>query len=150
MCERITVAEFRSSSSPHQTGSLLFVHHPLAALLKMSGEKPVLTPLKSGAELVRSVPSPHPSPPVSTRLCAGVHCDSVCPDGRWGPNCSYSCTCENGGSCSPEDGTCVCPPGYRGTNCRRGKEGPSQPHKQTHPNDESFGYLCSKGVMTSA
>ncbi|CAB1338888.1 unnamed protein product [Coregonus sp. 'balchen'] len=39
----------------------------------------------------------------------GVHCDGVCVEGRWGPDCSYSCTCENGGSCSPEDGTCTLP-----------------------------------------
>ncbi|PWA23322.1 hypothetical protein CCH79_00018918 [Gambusia affinis] len=48
-----------------------------------------------------------------------VHCDSVCSEGLWGPNCSSSCSCENGGSCSPEDGGCVCAAGYRGTNCRR-------------------------------
>uniref|UniRef100_A0A3B3WUD0 EGF-like domain-containing protein n=1 Tax=Poecilia mexicana TaxID=48701 RepID=A0A3B3WUD0_9TELE len=39
---------------------------------------------------------------------AGVHCDSVCSEGLWGPNCSSSCSCENGGSCAPEDGSCVC------------------------------------------
>lgn len=66
-------------------------------------------------------------------FCAGVHCDSVCEEGRWGPNCSYSCTCENGGSCSPEDGTCVCTPGYRGTNCRRSKETQQHTiHTHTH------------------
>lgn len=52
----------------------------------------------------------------------GVHCSSVCEAGRWGPDCSYGCTCDHGGSCSPEDGSCVCAPGYRGTNCRRSKE----------------------------
>lgn len=50
---------------------------------------------------------------------AGIHCDNVCPQGFWGPNCSFSCSCQNGGSCSPEDGTCVCAPGYRGTSCKR-------------------------------
>lgn len=66
-------------------------------------------------------------------FCAGVHCDSVCEEGHWGPNCSYSCTCENGGSCSPEDGTCVCAPGYRGTNCRRSKEAlQTQKHISAH------------------
>lgn len=52
---------------------------------------------------------------------AGIHCDSVCPQGFWGPNCSVSCSCQNGGSCSPADGTCVCAPGYRGTSCKRSK-----------------------------
>ena len=69
-------------------------------------------------------------------FCAGVHCDSVCEEGRWGPNCSYSCTCENGGSCSPEDGTCVCTPGYRGTNCRRSKEA-QHTHTHTHTHTHS-------------
>lgn len=56
---------------------------------------------------------------------AGIHCDNVCPQGFWGPNCSFSCSCQNGGSCSPEDGTCVCAPGYRGTSCKR-SERPSR------------------------
>lgn len=51
----------------------------------------------------------------------GIHCDSICPRGYWGPNCSMTCSCQNGGSCSPEDGACVCAPGYRGTSCKRSK-----------------------------
>lgn len=51
----------------------------------------------------------------------GIHCDNICSQGRWGPNCSISCSCENGGSCSPEDGTCDCAPGYRGPLCQRSK-----------------------------
>ncbi|MBN3280536.1 MEG10 protein, partial [Polyodon spathula] len=50
---------------------------------------------------------------------AGIHCDSVCAEGRWGPNCSLSCNCKNGASCSPDEGTCECAPGYRGTTCQR-------------------------------
>uniref|UniRef100_S4RQG8 Multiple EGF like domains 10 n=1 Tax=Petromyzon marinus TaxID=7757 RepID=S4RQG8_PETMA len=50
---------------------------------------------------------------------AGLHCDNVCPEGRWGPNCSLSCNCNNGASCSPDDGTCECAFGYRGTTCQR-------------------------------
>lgn len=53
------------------------------------------------------------------RVLTGIHCDSICPQGFWGPNCSMTCSCQNGGSCSPEDGTCVCAPGYRGTSCKR-------------------------------
>lgn len=48
----------------------------------------------------------------------GIHCDSVCAEGRWGPNCSLSCNCKNGASCSPDEGACECAPGFRGTTCQ--------------------------------
>lgn len=51
----------------------------------------------------------------------GIHCDSVCAEGRWGPNCSLPCYCKNGASCSPDDGICECAPGFRGTTCQRSK-----------------------------
>lgn len=51
----------------------------------------------------------------------GIHCDSVCAEGRWGPNCSLPCNCKNGASCSPDEGTCECAPGYRGATCQRSK-----------------------------
>lgn len=54
-------------------------------------------------------------------VCTGIHCDSVCAEGRWGPNCSLPCNCKNGASCSPDEGTCECAPGYRGTTCQRSK-----------------------------
>lgn len=54
-------------------------------------------------------------------LVSGVHCDSVCAEGRWGPNCSLPCYCKNGASCSPDDGICECAPGFRGTTCQRSK-----------------------------
>lgn len=57
-------------------------------------------------------------------LPTGIRCDSMCPPGRWGPNCSVSCSCENGGSCSPEDGSCECAPGFRGPLCQRSKAEP--------------------------
>lgn len=49
----------------------------------------------------------------------GIHCDSVCTEGRWGPNCTLPCNCKNGASCSPDEGTCECAPGYRGAICQR-------------------------------
>ena len=86
--------------------------------------------------------SPHHSPltppPPLTRVClwpTGIHCDSMCPPGRWGPNCSVSCNCENGGSCSPEDGSCECAPGFRGPLCQRGK---ADPHQQTLASSSSL------------
>lgn len=48
-----------------------------------------------------------------------MHCDSVCSGGHWGPNCSKSCNCMNGASCSPDEGICECAPGYRGNTCQR-------------------------------
>lgn len=105
---------------------LLFLHHSLFSFFKFkwhvwnlvgSVRKGSLTSFKSRVTKNKAF--------CFTTDCvfsAGVHCNSVCEEGHWGPNCSYSCTCENGGSCSPEDGTCVCAPGYRGTNCRRSKE----------------------------
>ncbi|RMB92391.1 hypothetical protein DUI87_31192 [Hirundo rustica rustica] len=47
---------------------------------------------------------------------SGIHCDSVCAEGQWGPNCSLPCYCKNGASCSPDDGI-LCPSGRFGKNC---------------------------------
>lgn len=66
-------------------------------------------------------PTPHPPHPCPVCDVSGVHCDSVCAEGRWGPNCSLPCYCKNGASCSPDDGICECAPGFRGTTCQRSK-----------------------------
>lgn len=66
-----------------------------------------------------ALPASHSALPVC--LLSGVHCDSVCAEGRWGPNCSLPCYCKNGASCSPDDGICECAPGFRGTTCQRSK-----------------------------
>lgn len=49
----------------------------------------------------------------------GARCHLPCPDGFWGANCSKSCTCRNGGTCVPENGNCVCAPGFRGPSCQK-------------------------------
>lgn len=49
----------------------------------------------------------------------GTRCHLPCPEGFWGANCSKSCTCKNGGTCIPENGNCVCAPGFRGPSCQR-------------------------------
>ncbi|KAK1329203.1 hypothetical protein QTO34_011383 [Cnephaeus nilssonii] len=53
----------------------------------------------------------------------GTRCHLPCPEGFWGANCSNTCTCKNGGTCIPENGSCVCVPGFRGPSCQR----PCQP-----------------------
>lgn len=49
----------------------------------------------------------------------GPRCHLPCPEGFWGANCSNTCTCKNGGTCVPENGNCVCAPGFRGPSCQR-------------------------------
>ncbi|XP_072172636.1 receptor-type tyrosine-protein phosphatase S-like [Diadema setosum] len=45
---------------------------------------------------------------------------SKCPSGMWGESCDQSCDqCLNGGSCDPDSGLCVCPPGFMGTICEQ-------------------------------
>lgn len=62
--------------------------------------------------LLHSTPSPslflfrlYPLPLTRVQVWpTGIHCDSTCPPGRWGPNCSVSCSCERG-SYPCEDGS---------------------------------------------
>ncbi|KAK2105722.1 Multiple epidermal growth factor-like domains protein 6 [Saguinus oedipus] len=44
----------------------------------------------------------------------------ACPPDTFGKNCSFSCSCQNGGTCDPVTGACRCPPGVSGTNCEDG------------------------------
>ena len=44
---------------------------------------------------------------------------AVCPDGRWGVECSDVCDCAHG-SCSPISGRCICPAGWEGDRCEKG------------------------------
>ncbi|KTG31121.1 hypothetical protein cypCar_00045270, partial [Cyprinus carpio] len=88
------------------------------------------------------------------RQAESIHCDSICPQGFWGPNCSMTCSCQNGGSCSPEDGTCVCAPGYRGTSCKRSKlpvnfRSPSSDTLNTMSPSQSLS-LCPSGKYGKA
>jgi len=46
---------------------------------------------------------------------------SACPPGLHGPLCQLQCDCMNGASCHPASGRCVCPPGYLGARCHRGR-----------------------------
>ncbi|XP_071826140.1 hyalin-like isoform X5 [Apostichopus japonicus] len=45
----------------------------------------------------------------------GALCDSPCPTGKYGQDCSSTCECPN--SCQPVDGTCICEPGFTGQGC---------------------------------
>ncbi|KAI1901452.1 hypothetical protein AGOR_G00034580 [Albula goreensis] len=48
----------------------------------------------------------------------GEDCSTAtCDDKHWGPDCSQSCRCENGGRCHALTGVCQCRPGYRGPSC---------------------------------
>lgn len=43
---------------------------------------------------------------------------SACHNGMYGPDCKFSCKCQNGGVCSRFSG-CQCPRGWRGQHCDR-------------------------------
>jgi len=43
--------------------------------------------------------------------------DAGCAAGRYGPNCSLQCDCENGASCDPVSGKCHCRLGWIGPRC---------------------------------
>ena len=54
------------------------------------------------------------------------------PGGKWGPDCSKDCPCQNGGRCEPHTGKCLCPPGWKGLHC-------------THKcGDQFFGLECTQ------
>ncbi|KAJ8036101.1 Hyalin [Holothuria leucospilota] len=40
-----------------------------------------------------------------------------CSSDRWGDNCANECQCENGASCDPQTGVCLCRPGFTGNQC---------------------------------
>ncbi|KAF0038819.1 hypothetical protein F2P81_009303 [Scophthalmus maximus] len=62
----------------------------------------------------------------------GTLCNEVCPSGRFGKNCVWSCSCTNNGTCNPIDGSCQCYPGWIGSDCSQpcppGQWGPNCIH----------------------
>lgn len=40
-----------------------------------------------------------------------------CPLGKWGRNCEMDCECQNGATCDPFNGDCMCTRGWIGTYC---------------------------------
>jgi len=51
---------------------------------------------------------------------SGATCARTCPTGRWGENCTDTCSCVRG-ECDRVTGTCDCPPGYTGVSCQSGE-----------------------------
>ncbi|XP_033096486.1 multiple epidermal growth factor-like domains protein 11 [Anneissia japonica] len=48
-----------------------------------------------------------------------VHYCQACPENTFGLGCRGECQCQSGATCSPLDGSCVCPAGWTGTYCER-------------------------------
>lgn len=45
-----------------------------------------------------------------------------CEAEKWGPSCSFHCpSCTNNGICHEDTGECICPPGFMGRTCEKGK-----------------------------
>ncbi|NXG36898.1 TIE2 protein, partial [Dromaius novaehollandiae] len=46
-----------------------------------------------------------------------------CEAQKWGPSCSSHCpACMNNGVCHEDTGECICPPGFMGKTCEKGKQ----------------------------
>lgn len=44
-----------------------------------------------------------------------------CAKNKWGfPDCANNCECLNGGACDEMTGECLCPPGFKGSQCEVG------------------------------
>jgi hypothetical protein len=41
----------------------------------------------------------------------GDFCNKECPRGYYGEGCMSKCSCENGATCAPETGQCICTKG---------------------------------------
>lgn len=44
----------------------------------------------------------------------GKHCEQICDNSTYGPDCEGICSCQNGATCSPVNGFCNCPNGFKG------------------------------------
>lgn len=65
------------------------------------------------SRFVESRCSTHHSPVFLTKGCEAQ---------KWGPECNGVCTtCMNNGVCHEDTGECVCPPGFMGRTCEKGK-----------------------------
>lgn len=50
----------------------------------------------------------------------GQNCSDMCPESRYGINCSRECECLHGAQCDPITGSCHCSAGYTGRLCESG------------------------------
>ena len=66
---------------------------------------------------------------LSVVVCCLVCCSTACPQGTYGQACNGLCRCQNGGSCDPGTGSCLCPTGVQGLLC---EDGWYTPHAHTH------------------
>lgn len=67
-----------------------------------------------------------------------LQCFEVCPRDKWGLNCENECSCQNGAACLPNNGTCMCKPGWEGEQCE----------KRACP-DGRWGKNCQKVLINS-
>ena len=48
-------------------------------------------------------------------------CATECSSGKYGDDCSGTCSCQNGADCDHVTGQCTCTPGYQGKLCGNGE-----------------------------
>ena len=67
----------------------------------------------------------------------------ACPQGTYGQACNSLCRCQNGGSCDPVTGKCLCPPGVEGLLCEEGLSAlfPLQSHTLSRHSKSCFKHV---------